>query len=126
MYKEGCFVVGGYALGVGREEPVAALMLGEPAASGRLRFAGLVQGGVPGRLMEAVLAPFTSPACPFVTAPGLARLVYWLRPELVCQVKFARREADGRLRFPLFVTMRPDLAPADLTAPARETRAPNG
>ncbi|HEY7269966.1 MAG TPA: hypothetical protein VH951_09080 [Dehalococcoidia bacterium] len=126
MYEEGCFVIGGYALGVGREEPVAALMLGEPTAGGRLRFAGLVQGGVPGKFLEPVLAPFTSPVCPFVTAPDLAKLVYWLRPELVCQVKFARREADGRLRFPLFVTMRPDIDARDLASQSRETRAPNG
>jgi bifunctional non-homologous end joining protein LigD len=119
-------VVGGYVLGLGKEEAVAGLLLGDIGPGNKLRFAGLVQGNI-GAVPEAALAAFTTPACPFVSAPTLPRLVYWLKPEVVCQVKFARREADGRLRFPVFVTLRPDLAVSTLasaanrrhTAPAR-------
>jgi bifunctional non-homologous end joining protein LigD len=118
VYEVDDFVIGGYVLGLGREEPVAGLLLGEAAAGGRLRYAGAVAGNLPGRLLEPLLAPLATDACPFLHLPPLARLVYWLRPEVVCQVKYARREADGTLRFPVFVAVRPDLRAADLARKA--------
>jgi len=124
VYESGWFVVGGYVLGVGREEAVAGLLLGEPAAGGRLRYAGMVQGGFPAGEFESALSALSAPVCPFAAAPSLARLVYWLRPELVCEVNYAQRESDGRLRFPRFVTLRPDLGPAQCAAPEQSaTRA---
>jgi bifunctional non-homologous end joining protein LigD len=109
VYESGWFVVGGYVLGIGRkEEPVAGLLLGEPAAGG-LQFAGIVQGGLP-RGFETALESFTSPVNPFIAGPSVARLVYWLTPLLVCEVRHAGRDPEGRLRFPVFVTLRPDLA----------------
>lgn len=124
VYESGWFVVGGYALGVGRGAPIAGLLLGEPVLRGRLRYAGLVQGGIAGRLIEPALSSLTADACPFLSMPSVMRLVYWLRPELVCEVKFARREPDGRLRFPVFVTLRPDLSAGDLQLEKAEQSAP--
>jgi bifunctional non-homologous end joining protein LigD len=114
LYESGCFVIGGYVFGVGKEDTVAGLLLGEPVLPGRLRHVATVQGGIPGALLEPALTALATDASPFLAAPDLMRLVYWLRPELVCEVRYARREADGRLRFPVFVTMRPDLAPRDI------------
>jgi bifunctional non-homologous end joining protein LigD len=121
-YETGAFVIGGYTLGVGKEEPVAGLLLGEPAAPQRLRFVAHVQGNIGGAVPEAALSPFATPACPFASAPELPRLVYWLKPEVVAQVKYARREPNGRLRFPVVVSLRPDLAAKDLWQAARPGR----
>ncbi len=126
VYESGRFVIGGYALGLGKDEPVAGLLLGEPVLPGRLRYVGTVQGGFRADLMEPALSSLTTEACPFLSPPNLMRLVYWLKPELVCEVRFARREADGRLRFPLFVTLRPDLAAAGLRDAGAGRSAPGG
>ena len=40
----------------------------------------------------------------------------WTRPELVVEVSFSERTEDGRLRFPVFLRLRPDLDPASVTA----------
>jgi len=124
VYESGWFVVGGYAVGMGKEGPVGGLLLGEPDLGGRARlsYAGLVQSGSPAGELEAVLSAVSSPACPFVSAPAVARLVYWLRPELVAEVRYGGRDGEGRLRFPVFVTLRPDIGPADCL-PAKEDAA---
>jgi bifunctional non-homologous end joining protein LigD len=124
VYESGWFVVGGYALGAGKEAPVAALLLGEPVRGERLRYIGQLPGDF-GRPVEEALARLTAAACPFVSTPNLARLAYWSRPELVCEVKYAQREPDGRLRFPAFVVLRPDLSPRDcVTQDPTAARAP--
>jgi bifunctional non-homologous end joining protein LigD len=116
VYESGWFVVGGYVIGLGKEGPVAGLLLGEPDERGRLDYAGAVQAGFPAGDFEAVLSAVSSPACPFVSAPAVTRLVYWQRPDLVAEVRHGGRDAEGRLRFPVFVTLRPDLGPADCMA----------
>jgi bifunctional non-homologous end joining protein LigD len=35
----------------------------------------------------------------------------WLEPKLMCEVEFASTTKDGMLREPVFVRLRPDLAP---------------
>jgi len=39
--------------------------------------------------------------------------VTWVRPELVCTVKFHSWTPDGRLRAPVFLGLRPDVEPSD-------------
>jgi ATP-dependent DNA ligase len=119
VYELGWFVIGGYALGVGRGRPIAALLLGEPAPGGGLRYAGQLSGEVGGGETEPALARLHDSRCPFLAPPPVGSLVYWLGPELVCEVKFAQRESDGRLRFPVFVALRPDLSPASCEAAQR-------
>lgn len=126
VYESGWFVVGGYALGVGKEAKIASLLIGDPAMAGRLRYVGQVQSTLPADVLEPVLAGLTADVNPFLSTPNLLRLVYWTRPELVCETKFARREPDGRLRFPLLVTLRPDLSVSDLREGGRQKRAPRG
>src|SRR5439155_7916072 len=77
VYESGWFVVGGYLVGVGKEGPVAGLLLGEPDSGGRLCFSGIVEGGFPAGDFEGVLAAQGGPSCPFGSVPALSRLVYW-------------------------------------------------
>jgi bifunctional non-homologous end joining protein LigD len=123
VYESGWFVVGGYVLGLKGEVPVASLLLGEPVLPGRLRYAGSVQGGPHASLLEPALNALAADVSPFLSSPGVMRLVYWLRPELVCEVRYARREADGRLRFPVLVALRPDLSVSDVAVAAGALQA---
>ena len=44
-----------------------------------------------------------------------SRTAVWVRPEVVVELKFGERTRDGRLRFPRFVRLRPDVAPDEVT-----------
>ena len=112
-YESGWFLIGGYTLGVRKEAPVRTLLLGEPTPRGRLRFVAQVEATLPGVDFERVVEPLTTAISPFQGQPDVPRLVYWLEPTLACEVNFASRDAEGRLRFPVLVTLRPDLSPAE-------------
>lgn len=114
--RSGLFVVGGYTFGGKRKEPFASLLLGAYEGD-RLAYAGSVSGGFSEAARKEVyerLVPLHTDACPFAEPPAhLQRFIYWCRPDLVCQVKFGDLTRDRRLRFPLFVALRPDVSPRD-------------
>lgn len=115
----GQFVIGGYTYGgpwKGRraaraQGPFASLLLGLFDSGGELRFVGEVTGGF-GEAAGAIAArlePLTGRRCPFASEPPIGRLVFWCRPELAARVRFAGWDARGRLRFPVFEALRPDV-----------------
>ena len=60
------------------------------------------------------LQAMTVPRSPFAMAHAeLKKGVSWVRPELVCRVKFAMWTPDLRLRAPVFLGLRPDADPRD-------------
>lgn len=116
--RQGEFVIGGYTFG-GRWNPrssrpqreaVSSLLIGSMREDGRLDYAGEVTGGFQDSLPElsAALDDAQTTACPFAEEPALERLVFWCRPEVVATVGFAEWTA-GRLRFPVFRALRPDV-----------------
>jgi ATP-dependent DNA ligase len=52
------------------------------------------------------------------------RRARWVRPDLVCQVKFVEWTADGRLRQPVFLGLRRDKPASQVVreAPAKKSR----
>lgn len=115
------FVVGGYTFGGGwrregrpRQGPFESLLLGLFDESGALRYVGEVAGGYAeadaGHIARS-LEGLASKECPFREEPASRRLVFWCRPGLVATVRFAEWTADGRLRFPVFEALRPDVPP---------------
>ena len=67
------------------------------------------------------MEPLITPRSPFAAAPKIGRGVTWVRPELVCQVKFSNWTQENRLRAPVFLGLRDDVAPE---ARARGARPP--
>ena len=110
------FVIGGYAFGGGRKaEPIAALLLGQYQGE-RLVHVGDVSGPFPeetSRMLLALLQPLHTPGCAFAEPPHLARFIYWCRPELACRARYSEWTREGKLRFPLFVAVRPDVPPQE-------------
>jgi bifunctional non-homologous end joining protein LigD len=115
------YIVGGFTYG-GRWNPrggrpardaVGSLLLGLLRDDGRLDYAGEVTGGFQDEMDELVprLDDATTALCPFAEEPGPGRLVFWCRPEVVCAVTYAGTGPDGRLRFPVFKALRPDVPP---------------
>jgi bifunctional non-homologous end joining protein LigD len=111
------FVVGGWRPG---KRALGALLVGVPdAAGGGLAFRGRVGGGISAaaeRQLLATLKPLRTDRSPFADAVPRedARMAVWCRPEVVVELKFGNRTRDGRLRFPRFLRLRPDLTPQDV------------
>ena len=115
------FVVGGYTLSARRL--FASVLLGY-YENGKLRYAGRAGSGFSERLQEQLFRRFQSfrtPQCPFSDLPSKSagkwnqgitpakmKECVWLRPELVCEVKFTEWTRDGKLRQPVFLGMRDD------------------
>lgn len=64
--------------------------------------------------MDALIAPRS----PFRTEPMTNAAPTWIRPELVCEIKFSGWTKDGQMRHPVFVGLRDDKDPLEVT---RET-----
>jgi bifunctional non-homologous end joining protein LigD len=117
--RSGDFVIGGYTFGAGyRSRYFGALMLGLYDERHKLHFLGTVGGGFTDTLMREltpILEQFQSNDCPFAEPPKIERFSFWTKPRLVCKVTYAELTDQGRLRFPIFESMRPDVDPSDCT-----------
>ncbi len=111
------FVIAGFTKG--ERDYFGALVLGV-RESGKLRHAGQVGTGFDQKLMKAIYArmePLITKTNPFAIRPNIRtglRNVTWLRPELVCQVRFLEWTQDGILRAPVFVGLRDDKDATDV------------
>jgi bifunctional non-homologous end joining protein LigD len=107
------FIICGYT--AGERDYFSSLVLGL-YESGELVYVGNVGTGFDQKLLELVygrLEPLTTSKAPFAVPPQIARAVTWVRPELVCEVKFSSWTEDGRLRAPVFLGLRPDVDPKE-------------
>jgi len=109
------FVIGGWRPG---SRALGAVLVGVPTNEG-LAYRGRVGGGISNaaeRALLAALKPLVVPASPF--AEPLPRMdakdARWVRPELVVEVRYGQQTPDGRLRFPRFLRLRPDLTAAEV------------
>lgn len=121
------FVIGGYTQPQRTRTHFGALLVGY-YENNKLRFAGKVGGGFSQKLLEKLYADFQTlrtDTCPFVDISGAARETKltsselkrctWLKPERVCEVKFTEWTREGKLRQPVFLGMRDDKAPREIT-----------
>jgi bifunctional non-homologous end joining protein LigD len=112
------FVIGGYSRSDVRGKPFSSLLLGE-FSGGELVYAGKVGTGFDAADFTALsrrFKPLERATSAFVEVPAAERKgAVWLEPKLVCQVSFAERTRDGRLRHPSYKGLRED-------KPAREVR----
>ncbi len=111
------FVIAGFTKG--EREYFGALVLGVQE-DGKLRHAGQVGTGFDQKLMKAIYArlkPLITTTCPFEKKPKIKdglKNVTWVRPELICQVRFLEWTDEGMLRAPVFIALRDDKAPEEV------------
>jgi bifunctional non-homologous end joining protein LigD len=134
FHHEQEFVIGGYTDPEGARQEFGALIVGYYDEGGKLKAAGKVGTGFDADLLRTLRARFEkvrARTCPFANIPVRERgrwgqgitpadmkKCHWLKPKLVCQVKFAEWTRDGRLRQPVFLGLRADKRAADVV---RET-----
>lgn len=124
------FVVLGYAPGQGARKSLGALCLGS-YVRGELEYRGRVGSGLSDASIRALLEalpPLEQSRYPGHGAPPEEQgqeKARWVAPELVVQVRYLGFTEDGRLRAPVFVGSRPDVAPqACQAAPPPSLAAP--
>jgi bifunctional non-homologous end joining protein LigD len=112
------FVIGGWRPG---SRALGALLVGVPnPTTGGLTYRGRVGGGISAaseRELLTVVKPLQVDKSPFgASIPREdARTALWCRPEAVVEVRYGNRTRDGRLRFPRFLRLRPDLSPSEVS-----------
>ena len=109
-------VIGGWTSGRGGRGGLGALVLGV-YEKGRLKHAGQAGSGLDSQMLRELLqtlgklraatSPFDGPE------PQTDQPATWVKPELVCEVRFTEWTSAGTLRHPTFMRMRPDVAPED-------------
>jgi bifunctional non-homologous end joining protein LigD len=102
------FVICGYT--TGERMYFSSLVLGV-YREGKLEYAGNVGTGFNDRTLVQIwrqLEPRVTEECPFGKKPAMLRDAVWVRPELVCECKFAEWTREGRLRAPVFLGLRTD------------------
>jgi bifunctional non-homologous end joining protein LigD len=112
------FVVCGYILG--EREPFGSLVLGY-FKDKKLVYAGNVGSGFTQQSLKAVfekIKPLVTKKPVLSDVPREIGEVTWVKPELVCAVRFTSWTKDDRLRAPVFLGMRTEVAPEEVV---RET-----
>jgi bifunctional non-homologous end joining protein LigD len=103
------FVIGGFHEVKSRaRDGIGALLVGQYHGR-RLAFSGRVGTGFSHALatdLRQRLEAMTQRSCPFDPDPGpTERHAHWVTPALKCQVAYAERTEEGRLRHPKFVRL---------------------
>jgi bifunctional non-homologous end joining protein LigD len=107
------FVICGYT--EGERDYFSSLVLGL-YENGKLAWVGNVGTGFDQKMLEVLhsrLEPLVTTRSPFARKEKMLRAAIWVRPELVCAVKFANWTQDGHLRAPVFLGLRPDVRPEE-------------
>ncbi len=111
--REQEFVICGYTHG--ERDFFGALVLGVYEQD-LLAFAGSVGTGFDRKLMQQIrerLDELRQARSPFREKVKLPQEVQWVRPELVCTVKYLEWTNEGRVRAPVFVGLRDDIDPRE-------------
>lgn len=127
--REQEFVICGYT--EGQREHFRAMVLGCYDGK-RLHWAGNVGTGFDMKTMKMLrekMDPLAVKKCPFPERPDFTEPVQWVKPELVCSVRYFEWLTTGRFRSPVYLGLRPDIDPSDcvlepISAPAQPIARP--
>ncbi len=103
-------IICGYTKGRNSRKYFGAVVLGK-YIGGKLTYIGHTGGGFNEELLKklyGMFQPLVSAVSPFHPVPKTNMPVTWLKPTLVCTVKYAQITAEGILRQPIFLGLRED------------------
>ena len=120
-------VITGYTRNEGSRKSFSALILGV-YDKGKLTFIGQAGTGFTDRSQEQILKllkPLETKVCPFPEQPVINKPtrfrpnppkadVTWVKPEIVCEVKYQELSKDGIMRHPSFQGIREDKKPKEV------------
>ena len=112
------FVIAGFTPPEGSRKYFGALLLGLYDRKGDLIHVGRAGGGFDDRTLKEVwqaLKTLVVPKPAFKKIPAEIRKSSWVRPRLVCEVRFSEWTTARQLRAPIFQGLRDDLDAGDCT-----------
>ena len=110
------FVVAGFTPPEGSRKYFGALLLGLYNKEGELIHVGRAGGGFDDQTLKEVfeeLRPLVIPKSALKNIPAEVRKSTWVRPELVCDVRFTEWTSAKQLRAPVFQGLRDDIDAKD-------------
>ncbi len=129
LQNEQEFVIGGYTDPTGGRRHIGALIVGYYAGK-KLLCAGKVGTGFSDMILRDLHAEFSkigAATCPFANlpeqsagrwlqgiTPAVMKRCHWIKPTVVCQVKFNEWTRDDRLRQPVYLGLRRDKSARDV------------
>jgi bifunctional non-homologous end joining protein LigD len=115
--KEEEAIILGYTEPAGKRTYFGSLVLGRYKGNA-LEFAGQVGTGFNEALLEQLykkMQPLIRKTPPLITRGlGLKGPVTWIRPTLVCSIRFTEKTSNGQFRHPVFVGLRIDKTPKEV------------
>ena len=124
------FVIGGYTPPGGSRKYFGAILVGYYKDM-KLLFAGKVGSGFTGKTLSILYQKFQKAArdhCPFANlpekeagqwaqgiTPSMMKKMHWVKPMFLAQIKFAEWTRDGKLRQPVFLGLREDKDPREVS-----------
>jgi bifunctional non-homologous end joining protein LigD len=116
-------VVGGYTEPQGSREHFGSLVLGLYDKEGNLIHIGQAGSGFTEKSQKEVwelLKPLAASRSPFSEKVQALRVVHWLKPQLIAEIKYGEWTHEEQLRAPVFLGLRWDKTPEEcLLAEAR-------
>jgi len=110
-------IIAGFTKPRGSRKYLGALVLGVREGS-RLRYIGHTGSGFNTQSLEEIselLEPLIQEESPFDEPVKTNMPVTWVKPVLVCEVKYTEITDDGRLRHPIFLRLRDDKNAKEVT-----------
>ncbi len=111
-------VIAGFTEPRGSRKYFGSLILGK-YVDGKFRYAGHVGTGFSEKKLKeihALLKPLITKEIPFDEKPATNAPPTWVKPEIVCTVKYSEVTADGLFRLPVFIALREDKEPGEVVA----------
>lgn len=118
------FVIGGFTKPKGGREHFGSILVGF-YDEGHYIFAGHVGGGFDSHELQRVyreLKPLIRKKCPFIVPPQTETNVTWVKPSLVCEVKFLEWTEEKIMRQPIYLGMRKDKDPKRVVLESLQAR----
>lgn len=115
-------VIAGFTEPTGSRKHFGALILGM-YDKGKLKYIGHTGSGFTTQSladMYKLLKPLIRKESPFGERVKTNMPATWVKPELVCEIKYTEWTQDGHLRHPIFQTLRGDKKPKDVTMNANK------
>jgi bifunctional non-homologous end joining protein LigD len=118
VHQEDEFVIVGYTAPAGSRQHFGALLLGAYAGA-KLRYVGKVGTGFSQEVLANLFRKFKPHvrATPAIANPPREKNVTYLAPRLVAQISYGEWTNDRKLRQPVFLGLRDDKKPEDVTLP---------
>lgn len=109
-------VIAGFTEPRGSRKYFGSLILGK-YVDGEFRYAGHVGTGFSEKRLKEIhvlLKPLITKEVPFDEKPATNAPPTWVKPEIVCTVKYSEVTADGLFRLPVFIALREDKEPEEV------------